>query len=666
MAIDSPLPQLDQLFDYAVPDALARSAVPGVRVRVPLRSGGRLAHGWIVELADESAFDGRLSELDEVTTLVPVLAPEVWALARRVADRAAGSASDVLRLAIPSRYVRVEKAWVQAQGADASGGAPTAGEPVPSAPGPASAPAGDEDVDGSEAHAEGVDALDRAVAARARVALQALPGVARLGDGATVGRWAMTLASAAAAVLARGETTIVAVPDYRDLEQLEAALHDAVGAEHVTRVDAGQTGGARYRGFLDCLDGSPRVIIGNRSAVYAPAARLGLIALWDDGDPLHAEPLSPGVHARDAALVRQEQSGAALVFAAHARSTEVQRLVDVGWCAPIEPERLARPRIVVDEAGSDPGTARIPSAAWRAAREASAHGPVLLQVARPGYAAALACARCGTPASCAACGGALEQRGPRSAPACRVCGTRASAFRCPECEGERLRMVTVGTERTAEELGRAFPGTRVIVSDGERPLTTVGPEPALVIATRGAEPVASGGYRAVLLLDGERMLLREALRVAEDCVRWWADAAALAADDAPVHLVGVRGRIATAFATWTLARWAEEELAARRELRFPPAVRVATVTARGPVLERPIAEVRAIGRGVDVLGPVPVDDGLERVIVRMDYGVAPAVAASLRASMIRVATERRRPVQGQPVRRPPTLRVRFDDLEAFG
>ncbi|GLI28813.1 putative primosomal protein N' [Agromyces rhizosphaerae] len=644
VAIDSPLPQLDQLFDYAVPEALADQAVAGAAVRVPLRSGGRLARGWIVELADQSAYEGRLSEVEEVTTLVPVLAPEVWALARRVADRAAGSASDVLRLAIPPRYVRVEKSWAKEH---------PAGAERPAAPEATDAPGEP-------------DALDRAVADRARIALQALPGVTTLDGGATVGRWATTLASAAARVLARGESTIIAVPDHRDLAQLEQALHAVAPADRITRVDAGQTGGARYRGFLDCLDGTPRVVIGNRSAVYAPAARLGLIALWDDGDPLHAEPLSPGVHARDAALVRQEQSGAALVFSAHARSTEVQRLVGIGWCRQVEPERIARPRIVVDEAGSDPGTARIPSAAWRAARDAAREGPVLLQVARPGYAAALACARCGAPATCAACGGGLEQRGPRTPPACRVCGTHANPFRCAECEGERLRMVTVGTERTAEELGRAFPGTRVIVSDGARPLTEVGPEPALVIATRGAEPVAAGGYRAVLLLDGERMLLREALRVSEDCVRWWADAAALAADDAPVHLVGVRGRIATALATWTLAAWAEEELTARRELRFPPAVRVATVTARGPVLERPIAELRALGEGVDVLGPVPVDDGLERVVVRMDYGRAQAVAASLRASMIRVATERRRPVQGQPVRRPPTLRVRFDDLEAFG
>jgi primosomal protein N' (replication factor Y) len=225
-----------------------------------------------------------------------------------------------------------------------------------------------------------------------------------------------------------------------------------------------------------------------------------------------------------------------------------------------------------------------------------------------------------------------------------------------------LRAVTVGASRTADELGRAFPGTRVILSDGERPQLRVGAEPALVVATRGAEPIADGGYRAVLLLDGERMLLRESLRVAEDCLRWWSNAAALAAPGAPVFLVGVAGALATALSTWRQAEWAGTELAARRALRFPPAVRVASVTAAGAAVARAVEAARTVD-GVDVLGPAPIDDGLERAILRFDYGAGGRVARELRAEMIRVATERRRPVAGRPVRRPPVLRVRFDDPE---
>jgi len=638
--VDSPLPQLDQLFDYSVPDRLRDQAKPGVRVRVPLRTGGRIANGWLVELADTSAFGGALSELEDVVSEVPQLTPDVWALARAVADRAAGNASDVLRLAIPNRYVRVERSWVAAPGDPG---------PLPEAP-PAihGAPSG---------------RVEAGIERGERMSLAADPRPLRLPSGEWVGAWAVTLAQAAAHALAADRSSIVIVPDYRDQEQLEAALAALVDPSRVLRTDARQPGGDRYRAFLDATRDPARIIIGNRSTVYAPAARLGLIALWDDGDALLAEPLAPGVHPRDAALVRQEQSGAALLFASHTRSVEVERLIGLGWVHAIEPAGQVRPRVVLTEQQStpEPGSARIPSSAWRLAQEAVRAGPVLVQVARPGNAPLLACARCHESAHCAACGGTLVVPRSGGTPRCVLCGTSASGWRCPVCDGTRLRAATVGASRTAEELGRAFPRTRVILSDGERPVLRVGDEPALVVATRGAEPIAEGGFRAVLLLDGERMLLRESLRVAEDCLRWWSNASALAAPGAQVFLVGVGGAVATALSTWRQGEWAATELAARRALRFPPAVRVASVTASSANVARAIEAVRGID-GVDVLGPAPADDdGLERAIVRFDYGAGAGVARELRAEMIRVATERRRPVAGRPVRRPPVLRVRFDD-----
>ena len=114
MLLDSPLPQLDRLFDYRIPPQFAQDAVPGVRVRVPLRSAGRVADGFLDRgRATRATTPGPLSDIDSVVSPVPVLAPEVWTLARAVADRAAGGASDVVRLAVPKRQVRVEKAWLE-------------------------------------------------------------------------------------------------------------------------------------------------------------------------------------------------------------------------------------------------------------------------------------------------------------------------------------------------------------------------------------------------------------------------------------------------------------------------------------------------------------------------------------------------------------------------
>ena len=643
--IDSPLPQLDRLFDYGIPPELVASAVPGVRVRVPLRSAGRVADGFIVELGSPGDYSGALSQLEAVVSPIPVLSPEVWSLARRASERAAGNASDIVRQAVPTRQVRVEKAYLAA---DERALLPALPGAVPIA-------------------GYGTGVIDEALAAGGRIAVDALPGVVEIGDGRWVGRWAVTMAAAAASTLARGASAILAVPDYRDQDQLEAALAAVLPPEYVVHLDARQSNPDRYRAFLRCLGGDPLVVVGNRSVVYAPAQNLGLIAIWDDGDPLHAEPLSPYVHSRDAALLRQEQQGSALVLLGHSRSAEVERLVEIGWLSSIAPTPAVLPRVIptAQQSSNDrlAAQARIPSAAWNEARAALEHGPVLVQVARPGYAPRLACADCRQSARCQVCEGPLLQKSARATPACAWCGALAVHWQCSNCDGTKLRLIGSGATRTAEDLGRAFPGVRIIIADGERPLLHVGPEPALVIATRGAEPIAAGGYRAVLLLDGEALVARESLRVGEDCLRSWSNAAALAAHRAPIVLVGVGGALASALTTWRQADYARAELADRRQLRFPPAVRVATVSGSLAAVATAVAAVP--GEPTDLLGPVEVGDGMVRTIVRFDYARGIEVAASLRAELVRNATGRRRPPKGADRVPRPTLRVRFDDTEPF-
>jgi primosomal protein N' (replication factor Y) len=712
--IDSPLPQLDHLFDYAIPDELAELARPGVRVRVPLRSANRVADGYLIELIDPTeapatvagaldgldGYSGKLSPVEAIVSAVPVLTEPVWQLARRLADRAAGNASDIVRLAVPPRAVRVEKAWLAAGAA-----AQAAAEPATAGP-PAEAPAALAEPGFAEYPA---GTLGTIVAGRLRVCIAAVPGLVRLPGpptatpqippttpapvapagtspakkgaaepGTTVGTWAITLAELAVSALRQGTSSILLVPDFRDQEQLQAALAMLVPAEEIVRVDARQSNPDRYRGFLSLLEQRPRIIVGNRSAVYAPAHNLGLIAMWDDGDPLYGEQLSPYVHARDAALIRREAADCALVFLGHSRSVETERLVEIGWLRAVHPSRDVHPRVIPTTFQSEPDAqaraARIPSAAWLAAKDAVKRGPVLVQVASPGYAPMLACRSCGQSARCTNCQGPLALAHAQATPACRWCGHLAAGWRCSHCEGTQLRVVTVGTGRTAEELGRAFPGSRVIVADGDHTLLTIGPEPALVIATRGAEPIPQGGYSAVLLLDGERMLARESLRVGEDCLRWWANAAALAAPGASVMLAGVGGALAKALNTWQPGPYAAAELADRRQLRFPPAVRVASVTGTGAEVDAALETLTDLP-GLDVLGPVGYEPSsaagadartngppLVRAIVRFGYPQGDDVARALKAAIVRNAASRRKP-KGAAFRPAPTLRVRFDDPE---
>ncbi|KXZ59535.1 MAG: preprotein translocase subunit SecA [Microbacterium sp. 69-7] len=654
--IDSPLPQLDRLFDYEVPAELVADAVPGVRVRVPLRTAGRVVDGYLVDVVAAEAPERPLSELDAIVSPVPVLTPELYALARRAADRAAGSASDILRLVIPKRMVRAEKAWLAAQSAASD-----------TEPSPTASPVTADAAAWADTVLSPYPGLADAVAAAERLALDAPP---RPSTELPIGAWAELLAAVAVRQLGAGRSTVVVVPDHRDEEQLLAVLAARVGEDAIVRDDARRSGPERYAAYLRLRTPRPCIVVGNRSTVYAPAHDTACVIVWDDGDPLLAEPLSPGVHARDAALIRQELEGSSLVFAGHTRTTDVERLVQLGWVRELPAARRASPTVVLSATreGESHG-ARVPSSAFAAARDGLREGPVLVQVARPGYAPVLVCAECRTPARCRHCTGPLRARRPGATPDCGWCGRSDPAWTCVQCGAAKLRMASSGSERTADELGRAFPNTRVIVADGAHPVTRVEARPALVIATRGAEPHAVGGYRAVILLDGDRMLLAEQLRIGESALRWWSNAAALAAPSAPVHLVGVAGPVARALATWTQPAYARAELADRGPLAMPPVVRVAAVEGTLTAVEGALNDLRDAVPTLpaapgSILGPVPVGDDLVRALVRFDYAHGRTVAETLRAAVVAEALRGRRAAQRARNRSGPgtrtTLRVRLD------
>ncbi len=107
VAVDISLAHLDRPFDYLVPASMDEVAVPGCRVRV--RFAGQLVDGYLLERAQTSEHEGRLSRLERVTSPEPVLTPEIFDLARAVADRYAGTLADVFRLAIPPRHATAER-----------------------------------------------------------------------------------------------------------------------------------------------------------------------------------------------------------------------------------------------------------------------------------------------------------------------------------------------------------------------------------------------------------------------------------------------------------------------------------------------------------------------------------------------------------------------------
>jgi primosomal protein N' (replication factor Y) len=599
VAVEISLAHLDRPFDYLVPASLDEAAVPGCRVRV--RFAGQLVDGYLLERIPTSEHQGKLARLERVTSPEPVLTPEIFDLARVVADRYAGTLADVLRLAIPPRHATAER---DAPRAD------TPRDPVPKRPEPGSwvrYPAG-------PAFLAGL-AGGRPV----RAAWSALPGP----------EWPAEIAIAAVTAAAAGRGVVIVVPDARDLSRVDAALADVAQGQQVHVCLSADLGPAeRYRRWLAVRRGLVQVVAGTRAAMFAPVAELGLVVLWDDGDDLHAEPRAPYPNAREVLALRAHRTGAAALIGGFARTAELTQLVAGGWARPLagRPEALrqAAPKVraAPDEAelarDAAAMTARLPSLALRTARMALAGealtggarsalsgGPVLVQVPRRGYLAAIACGRCRAQARCATCGGPLEIGGSHETPGCRWCGALAADWTCTRCGAGRLRALVIGAARTAEELGRAFPGVPVRTSGGQHVLATVPAEPALVIATPGAEPVAEEGYAAALLLDGWALLGRPSLRAAEEALRRWLNAAALVRPAGPVVVLAE----ATLPAVQALIRWdpvtfSERELAERTELGFPPAVRMASVTGT-PAAVADFVGAAGLPAQAEVLGPVP-------------------------------------------------------------
>jgi primosomal protein N' (replication factor Y) len=660
VAVDVSLPHLDRPFDYLVPQRFSEQAVPGCRVRV--RFAGRLADGYLLQRAAVSEHQGALAFLERVVSPEPVLTPEIAGLARAVADRYGGTLADVLRLAIPPRHAGVESGRTTQPGVGSgpegladvgSGSQGLAGVgPGPRDDRSRSCPGRPEPGPWAR-YPVGRSFLAALAEGRApRAAWSALPGR----------HWPDEIAVAAATALAAGHGALVVVPDTRDLGLVDAALARALGTGQHVCLAAGLGPAERYRRWLRIARGEVRVAAGTRSAMFAPVAGLGLVVIWDDGDDLHAEPRAPYPHAREVLALRAHRGGGAMLLGGFARTTEVTQLVAGGWAAALAADRATVRRCApqVSPTGEDAElardqaarSARMPSLALRAAREALASGPVLFQVPRRGYVVAVACEHCGARARCPGCGGPVSLPAVRASARCGWCGL-AAGTECGRCGQAGLRALVVGAGRTAEELGRAFPATPVRTSGGAEVIATVGRDPAVIVATPGAEPLAEGGYAAAVLLDGWALLGRASLRAGEEALRRWLNAAALVrsgTDGGRVVIVAD----ATLAAVQALVRWdpvthSERELAERTELRFPPAIRLAALT--GP--ERSVRDLLAaasLPAAAEVLGPVPAvgspgrnetpavaslpeaPEPAVRMLVRVDRGGGTQLAGALRAA----------------------------------
>lgn len=630
--LETDVPHLDRYFDYLVPLELDESAQIGVRVRVHL--GEQKLTGYIRRRIQHTEFMGRLKFIDDVVSPISVVTEDIFDLAERLAERYANVMSNVLRLAVPPRIASVEKTLEKV-------------ESLPEVAPPA-------DPENYSHYTGGPEFLeDLGEGAPARAVLTVLPADDE-------GSWEDLFAIAIQQTAHQGKSVVAVVPNIKDLDRLYTAVSQRIDQSLIARLTSADKPTDRYRAYLNVKWGNTPVVLGTRSAAYAPVDNLGLVMLWDDGDSNLIEQRAPYCHARDVLLIRATEHRAAALFAGFSMSSETARLVRSRWAsflaAPREVVREHTPRVV--DTGSDyqlardplAATARIPHLAFETARGGLTRGPVLIQVSRSGYLPALSCQRCRMAARCSECHGPLIIHSQGQVPACGWCGRLANHWQCGECGFGQFRHNVTGAIRTAEELGRAFPNIPVISSSGENVLAKIGDHPALVVATPGAEPIAPRGYAATILLDADSMLQRDSLRAPEVALRKWINASALTrsfAEGGQVVITASHSPAVEALKRWDPARFALWELDERSELKLPPAVRTATITGTEQGIIR-FLETLNMPSGVTQRGPIEVDDFSDedrfQALLFFSYAQGDAVTGALRAHRASHAALKMEPV----------------------
>ncbi|MBI3355632.1 MAG: primosomal protein N' [Nitrospirae bacterium] len=343
---------------------------------------------------------------------------------------------------------------------------------------------------------------------------------------------------------------------------------------------------------------TPSVVIGTRSAIFAPLRSIGLIWVEGEEDPALKEPQEPRYHARDVAYMRAEGEHALVVLASAHPSLE-SRAHAGAQAYTVQPEAARQPKIELVDLRDEPGGTLFSQRLVMAMREAVENkAGVLLFLNRKGYAGTLICPDCGWIPRCSSCAVALAYYREAGRLICRYCGMAAVVpDSCPMCQASRLSPVGEGTERVEAEARRLFPQAKIARLDGDTLRRTASARSAwkdvrsgtwdILIGTQALfqrEPLPQKGLVGILHADSG--LHVPDFRAAERTYHVLVDAVSFARPASAGGRVILQTRLPTHHAVQAVLsgepnRFYDEELVARRLLSYPPVCRLANLSVSG-------------------------------------------------------------------------------------
>jgi primosomal protein N' (replication factor Y) (superfamily II helicase) len=425
---------------------------------------------------------------------------------------------------------------------------------------------------------------------------------------------------AAAAALERGLGTIVLVPEIALAPQTVGRFRARFG-EAVAILHSGLTDAERRDERERIASGEARVVVGARSAIFAPMHGVGLICVDEEHDPSYKQESDPRYDARTVAAKRAALEGAvALYGSATPRPESWERLerLELGarLGAKLPPVRVVDLRREAGYPLSAPLLAEL-------GKLAEGGGKAILLLNRRGIAPALHCRACGTTFRCPQCDVALVlHRDERLH--CHHCGhVEPRPEECPACRSVELARIGAGTQRLERELAAKVPELDLIRLDAD---TASHPEELAAALQRfrdadravllGTQMVAKGhhfaGVSLAAVVDADTGLGLPDFRAEERTFQLVTQLAGRSGRDAPgrvlVQTFQPDARPLALAANHDVPRFLADELARRRELGYPPFRHLVRVVAAGPEERAPAAlleELKA-GLGDEPLGPAPL------------------------------------------------------------
>jgi primosomal protein N' (replication factor Y) len=575
--VDSGVYHLDHYFSYIVPENLSDQALPGTFVIVPFH--GRELTALVIE---RTAGDGTSGLKSIIKVLAPssVLSKEIIELVGVLAEKYAAHPFDVLRSVVPDRAVSEEKN-AQLSFPESSVSPPKKNYEFLQLP-PAQK--------------------------RSRLIAQRISELQGHGGVLTI------------------------LPDSREVSSLSLEL-SALGIAHKV-LDSALSRGDLYANFLSIRSGESQIVIGTRSAIFAPVHNLASIVIYDEGSEHLYERRSPGWNVRDIALYRSNLRDLSITFIGYSPSAEVARLIEDNVVTYRAPRARTNVKVISPIHGE-----LIPSSGVSLIKKALEVGPVLFLIPMKGYAQAIRCAKCRTISRCE-CGGAHEQRSQNSPITCSHCEKVMNPWSCSWCNEVRPSLASRGADRHLHEIALLFPGRQAFLSTADHPIATAESH-GIYLATPHMAPTAEKGYAAVVVVEGDRFLSQSDLRAQERARAVYFSHAALASDGSAVLLIQEQGHsIATELSQWNSQPVIRRELEERKQLHLPPFVRAISLTldtSETTRLKSALEGARAEGRIPDstkILGPIPEGEK-SRMILTVDRDEGNLLVSTLHEFMRR-------------------------------